>query len=86
MSELRAGIPFAGAELTIVPIEVVCRDCSVETRSFSVSAFVEPVAIVLLNSFGVRALDASGAELDADLLAAKVPGLREILDSWQRGS
>jgi hypothetical protein len=81
MSELRVGAPFVSPELTIVPIEAIRRDSWIARAEFCVSAFKEPVAIVLLTRSETKAVDMSGAEVDVDELAAEVPGLRELLEA-----
>jgi hypothetical protein len=81
MTEWRAGTPVVVSGLAIVPIEATARDSHIARQSFWVYGAKKPVAIVLLRRFERKALDISGAEVDAGQLEEKVPGLREVLDA-----
>ena len=88
MSRLQTGIPFAGNEFTIVPIEEVWADSYPVGRGLWAGGTKKPVALVFCKPSEVRAVGIEGNEVDLEDLTGEVAGLNEVLEqlSGTRGA
>ncbi len=79
MSELRAGQAVTVSGVTIIPIEKVCAGTHRLLRRIWACGFKEPIALVLCEATGARAVDCLGGELVLGDLMRKVPGLESAI-------
>lgn len=84
MSELHAGAPVRVSGVTMIPVEKVSRDRYPLRQGFWMYLAKEPVAVVICDAGGRRALDLSGRELELARLFADVPGLEETVARFDR--
>lgn len=79
MSDLRAGPAVTVSGVTIIPIEKVHAATHRLLRGIWGCGFKEPIAVVICDARGQRALDCVGGELPLGELMTKVPGLETIM-------
>ncbi len=82
MNELRAGTPVIIGERTIVPIERVTVLSDKVHHCSWFSGLKEPVAIVVIEPGGLRAIDMKACDLSINELARNVPDLDGILEGF----
>ena len=82
MKELRVGTSVVIGEITIVPIERVSISSDKVHHCSWFSGLKEPVAIVVIESGGLRAIDMKACDLSLVELARNVPGLDRILKGF----
>ena len=79
MSDLRAGRAVTVSGVTIIPIEKVYAGTHRLLRRIWACGFKEPIAVVLCDAGGPRALDCLGGKLALCDLMRKVPGLENAI-------
>lgn len=84
MDELRAGTPVGTGNITLVPIEHYSIQSDRGDKGCWFSAHKEPVAIIICDGIGVRAVNVHANEISVDSLIDKIEGLDEVLSSLMR--
>jgi hypothetical protein len=79
MAALRAGSPLRVGDVTLVPVERVRIRSDQRDAGCWMSAFKEPVAVVVCDAGGVRALAVESSEIALDVLIRETPNLAAIL-------
>ena len=76
---MRAGTPVTVGAVTLLPIERVVLNAQRRGARQSISAALEPYALVVRDSTGVRAIDAAAMAVSLEALREEVPGLESAL-------
>jgi len=79
MAALRAAGPVRVGDVTLVPVERTEILSSTGDAGLWMRAVREPVAIVVCDAGGLRALAMDSSELALDTLIGKTPNLGEVL-------
>jgi hypothetical protein len=79
MNTLRAAAPLHVAGRTVIPVERVWRHEHVHETSAWAALGREPVAVVIRDGEGVRAVDVTGEGVALEALLETVEGLGEVL-------
>lgn len=75
----RAGAPLAVGPAILLPIERVVLSAELSAGLAWVTALKEPVALIVRDAGGIRALDIGAGPLSLDTLREKLPGLDAVL-------
>lgn len=75
----RAGAPVSVGAAILLPIERVVLSAELSAGLAWITALKEPVALILRDGSGIRALDIGAGPVSLDPLRDKVPGLDAVL-------
>lgn len=85
MAMLRAGDPVKVGDVTLIPIErTAIRLDPVEHWGW-IGAFKAPVAVVVHDADGIRAMAADSSEIELDTLVKETPNLSALLTKLSPG-
>ena len=79
MSELRVGSPVTIGEVSIIPVERVRVYSNKMSQGYWLYGLKEPVAMVISDPQGVKAVDMQACELSLSELVRDAPDLEAIL-------
>ena len=74
--------PMHADDVTLLPVVRVCHRTDKNTSGYWLTANKEPLAIIVCDSNGVRALTMASTEIAIDFLLQKIPGLDAILKPY----
>jgi hypothetical protein len=78
---LRAGTPVTVGSVTLLPIERVVTHTSQGSTSVWFSVSKDPVALVVRDAYGIRAIETDTAGVSLEHLRAEIPELDAVLAS-----
>lgn len=79
MEAQRAGRPLRVGDVTLLPVERAVIRSGAGDAGCWLGALKAPVAVVVCDAGGVRALGPDSAALALDALVAETPGLADVL-------
>ncbi len=79
MDALRAAMPLRVGSSTLLPIERVAVHSGRGAWGAWVSAVVEPYALIVRDSGGIRVIDIDGIAVSLEDLRERIPGLDALL-------
>ncbi len=80
MSALRAGTPVRAGGVCLIPVERVWLHQHAHSGAVWAAGGREPVAVVIRDSKGLRAVDVAGEAVELDKLLGDVDGLADALN------